>query len=237
MSTHSSSFSFRWLRLAFLLVIGVDFCLIGLRLVFSPAFFSMPDSLGYVVAPAVLLAAYGATGLVLLAKRSEAGRSAVRIGSRLGILTGVLWMINLAMETFATLATPLAALISSAFFVTAFLLWGLAGFLTARETRSLGYGLAAAVWSAMLTVLMTVTFGFLLMDVALPHLASQEITDPDFVRSQWNSVTLFAIANTLNAGFSHLLEAPIIALVFGLMGSGLGRLTTRRQSLAHIASS
>ena len=85
--------------------------------------------------------------------------------------------------------------------------------------------------------LVGVAFGLLLMNIALPHLASQEITDPDFVRSHWNNVTLLAIANTLDAGSSHLLEAPIIALVFGLIGSGLGRLTTRRQSLAHASSS
>jgi hypothetical protein len=82
MSAHPSSYSFRPLRLAFLLIIGVDFCLIGLRLVISSAFFSLPGSLGYVVAPAVLLVAYGVTGLILLAKRSEANQSAVRIGSR-----------------------------------------------------------------------------------------------------------------------------------------------------------
>jgi hypothetical protein len=175
--------------------------------------------------------------MVLLAKRTEASQSAVRIGSRIGIMTGVLWTIDLAIETFATLSPSLAAFVSLAFFVTAFLLWGLAGFLTVCETHSLGYGLVAAVWSAMLTVLMTVAFGFLLMNVALPHLASQELTDPDFLSSHWNNVTLFAIANTLDAGFSHLLEAPIIALVFGLVGSGLGRLTARRRSLAHLASS
>jgi hypothetical protein len=237
MTTYSSSFSLRWLRLAFLLTVGINFCLIGLRLVMTPTFFSMPGSLGYVVLPAVLLVVYGAAGMVLLAKPVEASRSSVRIGSRIGILTGVLWIIDLAVETFATLPPSLAALVSLAFFVTAFLLWGLAGFLTACETHSLSYGLVAAAWSAMLTVLMTVAFGFLLMNVALPHLASQELTDADFLRSHWNDVTLFAIANTLDAGFSHLLEAPIIALVFGIIGSGLGRLTARRRSLASVASS
>jgi hypothetical protein len=219
----SSSFSARWLRLAFLVAIAVNFFLMALRLVISPAFFAMPGSVGYVVEPAVLLVAYAAGGLVLLDKRSRAIRSAVSIATRIGVMTGVLWIIDLAVETFATLPSLPAALISGAFFLTAFLLWGLAAFRAARQTRIFGLGLVAAVWSAMLTVLVTVAFGFLLMNVALPHLASQEVSDPDFLRSHWNDVTLFAIANTLGAGFSHLLEAPIIAFVFGIVGSGFGR--------------
>src|SRR5215469_7710289 len=144
MTTYSTSVSLRWLRLAFLLTVGINFCLIGLRLVMSPTFFSMPGSQGHVMLPAALLAVYGAAGMVLLAKRAEASRSAVRIGSRIGILTGVLWIINLAIETFATLPPSLSAFVSLAFFVAAFLLWGLAGFLTAREIHFLGYGLVAA---------------------------------------------------------------------------------------------
>jgi hypothetical protein len=222
----------RWLRLAFVITIIVNWCLIGLRLLLSPAFFSQPNDLGYILEPVLSLAVYAAVGLAFLLSLPAAGQSALTIGTRVGLLTGVLWVINHAKETFATLPSLPATLISISAFLGAFVLWGVAGFLAARQTCSLRYGLIAALWSAMLTVLLTITFGFLLLLVALPQLAFLEHNDPDFLRSHWNNVTLFAIANTLDAGFSHLLEAPIIAVVFGIVGSLFGRLIAPKATAA-----
>jgi hypothetical protein len=63
---------------------------------------------------------------------------------------------------------------------------------------------------------------------ALPTLAHGEIGDPDYVRSGWTDVRAFAIANTFDAGFTHLVEAPVIAATLGALGSGLGRLMAPR---------
>src|SRR5579883_684346 len=53
----------RWLRLAFVITIIVNWCLIGLRLLLSPAFFSQPNDLGYILEPVLSLAVYAAVGL------------------------------------------------------------------------------------------------------------------------------------------------------------------------------
>jgi hypothetical protein len=217
----------RWLQLAFVATIVVNICLIGFRLLLSPQFFSQSGSLGYVLELVVSLAVYAVVGCAFLRLLLIVGHSALTIGTRVGVLTGVLWVINHAIETFVTQPSHL---ISLSAFLGAFALWGVAGFLVAHQTRSIRYGFVAALWSAMLTVLLTITFGLLLMLVALPQLAFLEHNDPDFLRSQWNNVTLFAIANTLDAGFSHLVEAPFIAAVFGLIGSFLGRLMAPRAS-------
>jgi hypothetical protein len=59
-------------------------------------------------------------------------------------------------------------------------------------------------------------------------LAHGEISDPDYLRSGWTDVRAFAIANTFDAGFTHLVEAPVIAAVLGALGGGIALLTMRR---------
>jgi hypothetical protein len=217
----------RWIRLLCVATVAMSLFLIGLRVILSPGFFVMPGSIGYLLEPIILLLAYAAVGIALTARAPA--QMPLSIGTVIGILAGVLWIINHTIEMFISLPSQAAPLISGPFFLGAFLLWGAAGFLAARTSRSFGYGLIAALWSAMLTVLLTDAYGFLLMHVALPHLAQIEASDPDFLRSHWDNVTLFAIANTLDAGFSHLLEAPFIAAIFGAIGSLIGRLSAPEQ--------
>ena len=110
-----------------------------------------------------------------------------------------------------------------------FLLWGAVGFVGARRLRSFRGGVLAAVWSAVPAMLLTLAFGFLLVNVSLTRLAHDEIGDPDYARSGWTDTRAFAIANSFDAGFTHLLEAPVLALVCGAAGSAAGRLGARRR--------
>jgi hypothetical protein len=110
-----------------------------------------------------------------------------------------------------------------------FLLFAVAGFLGSRRIGTIWYGLATAIWTAMVAIVMVVTFGFLLINTSLPMLAHDEIGDPDYQHSGWTDLRAFAIANTVDAGFMHLLEAPVIAIILGAAGSGIGSMGTRRQ--------
>jgi hypothetical protein len=46
----------------------------------------------------------------------------------------------------------------------------------------------------------------------------------EFKRSAWTDPAAIQIANTLDSAFSHLLLAPVVALVVGAIGAGLGKL-------------
>ena len=116
------------------------------------------------------------------------------------------------------------------FLLGGFALWGGAGYQAARRTASLPMGIMAAVWAAMLTVLLTVTFGLALGFLALPHLTAMMIGDPDFARSGWLDARAFAIANQFDSAFSHLLGALIIGTAVGALGAGAALL---RRGLAH----
>ena len=93
----------------------------------------------------------------------------------------------------------------------------------AHRTQSVMSGALAAVWSAMFTMLLAVTYGFALLAFAWPRLAAFEATDPDFLRSHWDDLHAFTIANTFSNGATHLVEAPLIAFVVGGLGASIGK--------------
>jgi hypothetical protein len=227
-----SAGALRRLRTLFLLGIGLDLGLIGLQVAVYPALLAQPGSLGYIAEPIVVLLAYGAIVVGATSRVAPADQPArlatLSLGTTFGLLTGGLWIVNHTLETFVDLSS-LGILTTAPLLLGAFLLWGLAGFLRARQARSLPSGLLAAVWSAMLCVLLTITYGFAILYLALPRLQSLETNDPDFARSHWSDLHAFTLANTFDAAFSHLLGALVISLVFGAIGSLMGLLITRRK--------
>jgi hypothetical protein len=56
------------------------------------------------------------------------------------------------------------------------------------------------------------------------------------VRSHWTDVTAFTIANSFDAGFSHLLGALIIGGIVGSIGAGVGMAVRRMQSARHVSA-
>jgi hypothetical protein len=62
---------------------------------------------------------------------------------------------------------------------------------------------------------LTIAFGFALAYLALPRLEHNIDGSPGYLQSGWQNVRAFAVANTLDAAFTHLMIAPIIATVTG----------------------
>jgi hypothetical protein len=57
----------------------------------------------------------------------------------------------------------------------------------------------------------------------------RSVDNPDFARSQWPDAKLFAIANSFDAGFSHLLGALLIGGIVGMLGASIGTWARRMQ--------
>jgi hypothetical protein len=73
------------------------------------------------------------------------------------------------------------------------------------------------------SVLAAVTFGFVLMFFEVPSL-DYVATWAEFKQSGWSDVHAFAIANSLEAGFTHLLAGLVLGTIFGAIGSGMARI-------------
>lgn len=82
----------------------------------------------------------------------------------------------------------------------------------------------------MICVLITIAFGLLLTYISLSHLAHQLVADPDFLRSHWRDLRAFAIANSFDSAFSHLLGGLLIGIIVGAIGACLGLCVPRSHS-------
>lgn len=218
----------RWLCLATLLVILLNLVLVGLQVALYPRLFRQPDSLIYILGPIVMLIVYSVIVVVVTRNVGAARWETLALATMFGVVTGVLWITNLTVETFGQLSGLSSALASGPLLIGGAVLWGVAGLLRARQTGILRVGLLAAIWSAMVSVLITITYGFALLYAAPAQLTANEINDPDFLRSQWHDLHAFAIANTFDAAFTHLWEALIIAAVLGAVGGAIGAFSRRR---------
>jgi hypothetical protein len=214
------------LRILLLLAIALDLLLIvGRALLYRPLW-SQQGAFASLLTPVALLLVYAAI-VLWAAGDSAAGRGqALAQGTVVGVITGTLWVANLALETFADLSA-LGLLATAPFLLGGFTLWGLAGFRAAGQARSVAAGLRTALYAAMTCVLATITFGVLLTYTSLPYLARQLVGDPDYLRSHWRDLPAFAIANTFDSAASHLLGGLLIGALVGATGGALGLLSRR----------
>lgn len=222
-----------WAMVVCLLALIVcDLAQVALRLATYPSVVRWPGAGGYVAEAVAPLAAYAliVAASPLVVRRAPTLRVALWVGAVAGAVGGVLEIVDISFESLLLEPQAVVTVFTGAAMVALFLLFAAAGFIGARRARAFGSGVAAAVWSAMVAIIIAVTFGFLLMSLALPQLAREMIADPDYARSGWADPTAFAIANTFDSAFIHLLEAPIIAAVLGSAGAGIGLLTVRRRT-------
>lgn len=209
------------LRYALLFSIALNLALIVARVLLYTPLLAQRNAPLFVLEPVVLLLIYAAIAFAMTAKRGERWHTILRTGTIIGLMTATMWIINLSLETFSQFSGILA---TAPFLLGAFVLWGIAGGIGAWRARAAFPGIAAAIMAAMICVLTTVAYGFLLTYTSLPRLERDLANSPEFLRSGWDDLRAFAIANTFDSGFSHLLGALIVSTIFGAIGSGAGLL-------------
>jgi hypothetical protein len=241
--TRASDAAIRTFRLWLLVLLACDLALVAVRVATYPAFFAMPGALGYLIEPVAALAIYAAAILALpfVVARYPGMLVALKVGIVVGLVGGCIEVVSTALESLVALPQWVVSIATGAAMLGLFLLFGVAGFIGGRRANSFWLGLASAICCAMFAILLVVAFGFSIINTSLPTLAHDEIHDPDYLRSGWTDVRAFAIANTFDAGFTHLVEAPLIAAALGAAalgaaGSGAGRIGARRPTTPGLAS-
>ena len=74
-------------------------------------------------------------------------------------------------------------------------------------------------------MLIAVAGGFCIQFFLVPPEPAYVSTWGEFMRSGWTDARAFGVANTLDAGFTHLVIAPVVALLFGGVASALAQFT------------
>lgn len=210
------------MRSALLAVLGADVALVAAGAIGYPAFWSQRGSAAYLAEPVALLAVYAVVVLGATRSASVDRRRVLRAAALVGLVLGALETANISVETFTGLSGAANLATTAPLILGPFLVWSVVAGWAARASGSLGLGLLAALWCAMVTMVLGVTYGFVLALVTPGRLAHNLAGDPDYRRSGWTDVKAFVLANTFDNGFTHLLGGLIVASGVGLIGSLIG---------------
>jgi hypothetical protein len=220
------------MQTAYLMGIGLVLLKVAADLLAYPAVLSAeaPQALIYLLllGLALLLYAWTASGYPRL--EASSARIALRQGTRLGLLCGLAWVLELGIANLNLLDPAhdsLALLLYGSTTAVGLLLPALAAFLTARQTRQLRAGLVASLYCG--------TLGALLMFLAVSAMSTLLLqagqhdaqTLREFQRSGLPDLTTFMVADYLAALIAHLWIGLITGLVGGVAGGLLGQIIAR----------
>lgn len=210
--------AFRTYASLWLLGLVLWICLMATLAVLSaPPFLQQRGAATYLAELASILAVY--TAAIRLSKKLkgqylEASR---RNAVTFGLLSALVEVSSIVLENVAPRLFRHPATSISLMSVT-FLIWALAAIWTFRTSPPWKFGLLAAVESASICMLIAVAIGLPIELFLRPPDPAIVATWGEYQRSGWTNTRLFALANTLDSGFTHLLHAPIVACIFGSVG-------------------
>jgi hypothetical protein len=189
----------------------------------SPGWASYPGAAMILREVWLTLVVYAGVIVVVVANCGEEWDEEMRNAAMFGGIAGAVEAVNVVLENAIPSVMGRPA-VSIAAMLVVFALWAIAGARTARDLHHFRPGVTAAVMSAGVCMVIAVTVGFAVeLFIAPPRPSVIEVW-PEFQRSGWLDAQAFGIANTLYSGFTHLWMGPVIALVVGSIGAGIGKM-------------
>ena len=209
------------LRIPLILLALADLALLGMSLWPWQEVVNLPLNGATGIDPAVCLVAYMGLMFWIGNTRNQSTKQALSTGAMLGLLGGLLLAGRVAYNAQPGIANaPQSGTISKGLLVAAALVWGIAGFRSAKAAGDAASGMLSALWSGMTSGLLACGAVLIEMYLAAPV---PETTDP------WKLYEGLAIGNSatqalvqsLNMATGFLLLCPLAAAVLGLV-FGLG---------------
>lgn len=187
-----------------------------------PAFWLQPGARVFAAEAVCALIVYAA--LIMWSARRQDSRAlpAFEFAFVLGLVAAAIEISGMMLENNIVLHLHSAA-VPIVSMLTLFAIWAYAGWRAARERHSARSGIAAALISAGVCMIVVVAAGFAVQLFAAPAPSAEIATWAEFTRSGWTDTCAFAIANTLDSAFTHLVIAPVLAALFGGIASVIGR--------------
>jgi hypothetical protein len=172
-----------------------------------------------VLTPAFILLLYGVAAIWVTHQPNQASSGALKSGTVFGLVVGLTFIITIAVENFADMSRQVSTISTLGFMLLIFLIFSFAGWHGTKHSSQLSLGILASVWSAMIGVVVALLFGFTINFLFTQRLEQNLQASAEYLRSGSHDLETFTFWNTLDSASSHLLEAPIIAVVLGTLGS------------------
>ena len=147
---------------------------------------------------------------------AENSKMALLDGTKTGAIAGIIGMVHVTIEYFLFIPKGINGFITLAFMAILFIAFGVSAYITMNKTNHIVSALLSGIWCAMLSILVLFIYGFLLNFIFLHHLIIIMAYDEEFKMSHM-SIRAYTFHNTLESGGTHLLIAPVVALVFSFI--------------------
>lgn len=202
------------IRLALLTAIAACVAMIAVKVLLYRPLLAQPGGPAFVLATIGLLILY-AICILWATRRDGWRRTSLLVATPLGLAGGAIQLVHLTQEELWDLGRVGNAVSGFGLLLCTFLLWGLAGYRTARITGAVQSSAMAGLWGAIVTVSMLVSFGFALEFFAMMPKPEYVATWGEFKRSGWTDIRAFTTANTLDSALSHLIVGPVVGAIVG----------------------
>ena len=195
----------------------LDLVLVGVILLQAPLLGSTPY-LSTTLFTSLLLLLYGGVGVGLpWFVHATSVKNVLWQATRIGLLIGLFFVVDIAVEYFVDLNQAASALSTASFMGLILLAFAGAGVLGTRLTGHWLLGVLCSVWSAMLGVLIALLFGMAVNVLFLQRL--ETISAADYAKSGMHDPAAYAFFGTLDTASTHLFEAPVYAAICGTLGA------------------
>jgi hypothetical protein len=211
------------LRTILLMVVAFNLLMIGIRIVLDPQILGMTGGRQSALEPAALLTLYALVVTWATRGDSRPTQAIVREGTAVGLVSGTLEVLHITLENYGHFNARVESVSTGGFLLALLLLWCVVGYRVTRSTAVNTAGLLAGAWSALVGMLMAMTYGFSQLFWDLPRLEQRNVGSPDFLRSGWTDLRAFTIADIFEAGFKILLIGPVAGAVVGGLGGVIAR--------------
>jgi hypothetical protein len=214
------------LRGVVLTAILIDIGLVAARVLTQSGVFALP---GFTVTIGWLALSFAvAAAFIIGSVRSGALSRSLRFATATGVGAGCIMIGHMALENFGARVGEDARLTIAAM-LAIFALWFGSGWRASRTPSTLIAGAVVGCWTALVSVILAVTPGFIGMYFDVPS-SAYVATWPEYIRSRSGDPQAFAIANTLDSATSHLAVALLLGSILGGAGWCAGSMRRRDDS-------
>ena len=169
--------------------------------------------------PVFVLLVYGVVAIRVTHRPTQASSDALKSGTLFGLLVGITFIVTISVENFVDMGEQVMTISTLGFMLLIFLVFAYAGWYGTKESSQLSLGILTSVWSAMIGVVIALLFGLIINFLFTQRLEQNLQASAEYLQSGSHDLETFTFWNTLDSASSHLLEAPIIAVVLGTLGS------------------
>ena len=152
---------------------------------------------------------------------------AIRRGTSFGLLAGTIWIFNMTFIHFIHFTGAWNTIVTYVFMILVLLVFGYAAYRFMARSVHFFASLLSAIWASMLSILILFIYSWIVTFLFMPRIEKNLIEDPDYLISGMINISDYTVHHNIESAGIHLLEAPVLALIMGLIGIFIYRVRKR----------